>query len=83
MEASNQNLILGIIITLLVILFLGGLSGYGMMGYRSFGGGMMGYSTPFSMNFMWIFGFITWVLFIILLILGIIWLARQLQGGKK
>ena len=44
-------------------------------------GGMMGFG---NFGFMWIFASIIWILIIIALILGILWLARQLQnGGKK
>ena len=74
---KTENLILTIVIILVALFLISGLSGYGMMGY----GGMMGFG---NFGFMWIFASIIWILIIIALILGILWLARQLQnGGKK
>lgn len=84
MRSNDNNLILIIVLVLVFIFLVGGLSGYGMMGYRPFGGGMMmGCFSPFGFGFMWIFMFIIWVLFIILLVLGILWLAKQLQSSTK
>jgi len=46
-----------------------------MMDYGYAPWGMMGA----GFGFMWLFGFIFWLLFIIALVLFIIWLMRQLQ----
>ena len=72
---KTENAVLTVILVLIVLFAIGGLFGCGMMGY-----GMMGYFRPTSFGFMWIFMSIIWILVIIVLILGILWLAKQLQN---
>jgi len=74
MEKEN-NLIFAIGIALLIILLFGGA---GMMGFgRGYGGMMSGYYGGFG--FMWLFGVLIMILFVIALILFILWLIKQMQ----
>ena len=74
---EDNNLLIGIIITVAVFLFFGmfgfgGMvgNGYGMMGGFGFGG-------------MWIFGFLFMTLTLVALVLFILWLVKQLQNDNS
>ena len=66
----KNNEIIKIIVVVAVLLALFSL--FGMMGTSSYG--MMG-----GFGFMWIFGGLFMTLIIVTLVLGIMWLIRQLQ----
>jgi uncharacterized membrane protein len=67
---KNENLVIGIIVLALILLFFGG---FGMMGWGSYG--MMGYAWPG----MWLFGWLFMALIIVALVLLIAWLIKQLK----
>ena len=75
---EDNNLIIGIIITVVVFLFLGMFGFGGMMG----GYGMMG-NWSYGFGGMWIFGFLFMTLILVALILFIFWLIKQLQHDNK
>ena len=74
---DDNNLLIGIIITVAVFLFFGLFGFGGMMGS---GYGMMG---GFGLGSMWIFGFLFMTLILVALVLFILWLIKQLQNDKK
>ena len=76
----NENWVWVLVIVLLVLFLFGGFSG--MMGWRG-GYGMMGNYFGSNFGFTWIFMLIIWVLVIIALVLGIMWLTRQLQQPQN
>ena len=85
MSNKENNVVFGIIIALIVLLFL---SGFGMMGFGNFG--MMGFGNFGMMNgfyggfgFMWIIGWLIMILIVIALVFFILWLINQLQGDKR
>ena len=69
---KDENLIWIIIISIFVMFFLGGFGG--MMGW-----GHMPFMYESGYLGMWSFMWMIWLLLIIFLILGIIWLAKQIQ----
>ena len=71
---DNNNLLIGIIITVAVFLLLGMFGFGGIMGggYRMMGNWGCGFGG------MWIFGFLFMTLILIALILFILWLIKQL-----
>jgi hypothetical protein len=78
--AKEDNTLLIIVIVALALLLFGG---FGMMGLGGFGGhsGMMQwmFSTGFG-SFSFLFGaWIIQILFIVLLVLGIVWLVKQIR----
>jgi len=76
---KNKNLIIGILVFALILLFFGGFGG--MMGLWNYGGyGMMGMMYGYDYS-IWtlVFNWIYMVLIIVALVLLIIWLARQIQ----
>jgi len=75
---EDNNLIIGIIITVVVFLLLG-MSGFGgMMG----GDGMVG-NWSYGFGGMWIFGFLFMTLVLVALVLFIFWLIKQMQTPKS
>ncbi|MBS3091388.1 hypothetical protein J4217_02995 [Candidatus Pacearchaeota archaeon] len=77
MKEKESNIVLAVVIVLVILLFFGG---FGMMGF--WGAGMIsGFFGGFG--FMWIFGWMITILILVALILFILWLVKQLQGGKK
>jgi len=70
---KNQNLIIGIVIVVLVLLFFGGFGG--MMGWNY---GIMGMMYGYDSG-MWIFGWIYMILVSVALVLLIVWLFKQVQ----
>ena len=76
---DNNNLIIGIVITVAVFLFLGMFGFGGMMGG---GYGMMG-NWNYGFGGMWIFGFLFMTLILVALVLFILWLVKQLQNDNK
>jgi len=77
MKHKNDNLVIAIVIIVAVVILS---SGFGMMGFGG-GYGMMGISN-YGFGGMWIFGFFFMTLGIIALFLFIVWLLKQLKGGK-
>ena len=78
---KNESVVL-IVVVVLILLFLFGGFGYGMMGWSGGGYGMMsGFYSGFG--FGWIFMFLIWALVIIALVLGIMWLIKQLQQPQQ
>ena len=87
---KNDNT-LAIIIIVVVAVFLFGGFGMGMMGWSSGGfgnygmmGNMMNYMWGYNTNTgffwpMWIFMMLIWALIVIALVLGIMWLIKQLN----
>ena len=75
---DDNNLLIGIIITVAVFLFFGLFGFGGMMGN---GYGMMG-NWGYGFSGMWIFGFLFMALILVALILFILWLIKQLQNDK-
>ncbi len=72
---KDNNTLIIVIIVILAFLLFGGF-GFGMMGWPWYGGGMMsGYYGTGS----WIFGWIFMILITIIMILGIVWLVKQIQ----
>ncbi len=75
---KNDNTVLIIVVAILAVLLFGG------FGMAPFYGGHM--TNWFSGNtFFWpmmLFGIIIWLLIIVVLMLGIVWLVRQLNGDK-
>lgn len=80
MKSENNTIVIALIAVLIVLSF-GFISPYGMMGNYS-GYGMMSRFFP-AFGFMWIFGGLFMILIAIALILFIVWLIKQIQGGKK
>ncbi|OIO81416.1 hypothetical protein AUJ84_01070 [Candidatus Pacearchaeota archaeon CG1_02_32_132] len=85
---NNENWIIAVVVVLVVLLF--GSFGFGMMGsYRDYG--MMGSYRDYGMmgaycggyGYMGIFMMLIWALVIIALVLGIMWLIRQLQNPNQ
>ena len=76
---DNNNLLIGIIISVAVFLLLGMFGFGGMMGGNY---GMMG-NWGYGFGGMWIFGFLFMALILVALILFILWLIKQSQEGKK
>ena len=68
---KNEKILLIAILVILGIILVNsfGFGNYGMMSWM-FGSGF---------GFMWIFMFFIWILFIVFLVLGILWLIKQLQ----
>ena len=78
MKNKESNWIIAIVIVLAVLLFGGFGFGTNMMGnYRDYG--MMGAYWTGGYGYMWIFMMLIWLLVIIALVLGIMWLIRQLH----
>ena len=76
---NNENWIIAVVVVLVVLLF--GSFGFGMMGsYRDYG--MMGAYCG-GYGYMGIFMMLIWALVIIALVLGIMWLIRQLQNPNQ
>ncbi|MDP4038980.1 MAG: hypothetical protein Q8P57_00135 [Candidatus Pacearchaeota archaeon] len=75
MKKENDIIIITAVILGLFLIF----SGFRMAGFG--GCGMMGYWS--GLGFMWIFMTIIWILVIVALVLGIIWLIRQLQNSGE
>lgn len=74
----KQDNTLAIVLVVILVLFLFGASaGFGMMGC----GRMMG--SYEGLGFTWIFMSLIWILVIIALVLGILWLAKQLEKDRK
>ncbi|GIU68170.1 MAG: hypothetical protein KatS3mg001_020 [Candidatus Pacearchaeota archaeon] len=69
---KNENSWIVVLVVVLVIFILTGFTG--MMPW-----GMMGGYWAGSLSFMWVFMILIWVLIVIFLILGIVWLAKQIQ----
>ncbi len=81
MEKDNTMLI---VVVVLFAFFIFG--GFGMMGFGGFGGGMMNWAFGYNTGFFWpmmLFMMIIWILVIVILILGIMWLVKQLQAPQK
>ncbi len=76
---DNNNLLIGIIITVAVFLLLGMFGFGGMMGG---GYGMMG-NWGYGFGGMWIFGFLFMALILVALILFILWLVKQLRYDNR
>lgn len=72
---NNNNLIVGIIITVAVFLLLGMFGFGGMMGGSY---GMMG-NWGYGFGGMWIFGWLFMILIIVALVLFIVWLIKRIQ----
>ena len=80
MERNNETLIVIISVLILLILF----SGFGMMGFGSFGmGTMMNWMFGSNFGFMWIFGIIFWTIIFVALALFILWISRQLKNSRR
>jgi len=79
MKKNENNLLIGIIITVAVFLLLGIFGFGGMMGG---GYGMMG-NWGYGSGGMWIFGFLFMTLILVALTLFILWLVRQLREDNK
>ena len=87
---KGDNTILIVVVILSVFLLFGG---FGMMGFGGFGGyrgygGMMNmmsgyYGNNFGIS--WVFSSIINILIMVVLILGIVWIVREIQtqGGKR
>lgn len=80
----NEEIIMIVVVSILVLFLFGGA---GMMGFGGFGMGWMMYPF-FSGGFFWpmvLFGMLIWILIVVILVLGIIWIVGQLQnsGGKR
>lgn len=80
MNKNESNWVIAVGIVLVILLFGG--FGFGMMGGYS-GYGMMGSYWTGGFGFGWIFMILIWILVIIALVLGIMWLVRQLQQPQK
>ena len=69
-----------------LIIVLGIVLAFVLIGGLGFGGmqrdyGMMGSYWTGGFGWMWIFMILVWALGIVFLVLGILWLAKQLQKG--
>ena len=77
--ATNENdAVLVVAIVLFILLTFGG---FGMMGFGGIGR-MMGGSYS-GLGFMGTFGWLIMILISVALVLFILWLVKQLQGGRK
>jgi uncharacterized membrane protein len=76
MKDNNNNLLIGIVIALAVILFAGMFGFGGMMSGRYYG--MMG-NFGYGFGGTWIFGFLFMIILLVALVLFIIWLIKQIQ----
>lgn len=82
MKDNNFAWVIAIVVVLVILLFGGfgfGMGGFGMM--QDYG--RMGAYWTGGYGFMLIFMMIIWILVIIALILGIMWLIRQLQNPNQ
>lgn len=77
---KDNKIIIAILISLVIILVFGEyrISGFDNYSMRNM---MNGFYQGYSLN--WFLGETMMILIIIFLTLGILWLIKQLQGGKK
>jgi len=73
---KNNNTIFIVIIIILAVLLFGGF-GYGMMGFNGWNMGSMMYGFNYGI------GWLVMILIVVALVLFILWLVKQLQGGKR
>ena len=77
---KNDTIVTAIVAAVAFIVILGALSFGGMMSFGGYNGMMGGYSCG---GFMGIFGWLFMVLLVVALVFFILWLIKQLQGGKR